>query len=252
MADETSGAAAVTGDAADYAPGPADGWLTRKLHGFYVWRRNIRAHPLIGTLFAVALATAGFLAAQAFEWVKDEFSDPDEFLVQMSEKQDQEFAALRAGLDALREGDASAERQVESAIEAIEASNQGLLAHLSMARQEYERLRQITAERTGLDAGYDFVLTEQAGLRIDAGTVLGVNYVNRNGAGVSLTSLGRQESTEFLKSGESVDYQGVDGQACKLALLSIDEARGAASFARICGMDGNAVAASAATARTAG
>jgi hypothetical protein len=223
-----------SGDAADYVPGPGDSWLTRKLHGFYVWRRNLKTHPLWGTVFVLAIALAGFGASIAWQWYQQKTAEPDKLLVEIKAKQDAEFLALREALDKLTNGEQGGIREVRAAVQAIQSTNQTLIDQLSLSREEYGRIRQV-AEQRGVQGGYDVILTEETGMRIDSQNILGVTAVGRNGARVTLTSGKSRPVTELLTSGESIPYRSAEGRDCSVSLLSISEAGTAASFALMCG-----------------
>lgn len=236
MSNDEHAAAAASQERgpAAYKPKPGDGWLTRRLHGFYVWRGNLEAHPLWGTLFAVTLAVAGFGASMLWQWYQEKTAEPDKLLVEIKEKQDEEFRALREGLDRLADGEEGAAREVRTAVKAIESTNSTLIEQLSLAREEYGRLQKVAGGGASVQGGYDVILTEETGIRIDAVNVLGVTDVQRGGARTTITSGTSEPIGEFLTSGESLPYKAADGRDCRASLLSISEAGKAASFALAC------------------
>lgn len=228
------GASLASGDAADYVPKPKDGWLTRKLHGFYVWRRNLKTHPLWGSLFVVLIAIAGFGASMAWQWYEKRTAEPDKLLVEIKAKQDEEFKALRASLDRLTDGEAGAVTDVRTAVRAIESTNTALMAQLGLAREEYGRLSKAATQGSGVQGGYDIILTRETGISIDSQNVLGVSQIEPSGVRVTLSNVNSDPVKEFLNSGESIPYVSADGRKCRASLLSISQAATAASFALSC------------------
>ena len=99
-----------------------------------------------------------------------------------------------------------------------------------------QTLRNVAQRTAGVSGGYDFILAEGNGVRIDDSTVLGVSSVHNGYAIVNLTSASSDRAVkESLRNGESVAYVSAKGQACKLSLLSINNADvGTASFAVGC------------------
>lgn len=225
----------ATGDAADYKPGPNDNWVTRKLLGFYVWRRNLKSHPLWGTAFVVVIAIIGFGVSMAWQWIEKSTAEPDKLLVEIKAKQDEEFKALREGLTRLADGDEGAVRDVRTAVQAIESTNTTLMDQLSLAREEYGRISKVATKQSGVQGGYDVILTESTGMSIDSENVIGVDTITSGWITATLTNVNAEPlRVSTLRSGESIPYRSADGRNCRASLLSISQAATAASFKLLC------------------
>lgn len=243
--EQQQSSAAATGDASVDAAGARveqkPSWLTRKFEGFYSTRDSIKKHPVWGTMLAGLVLVLTLAASEGYGYVKDKVVGPDEFLVQIAASQKQEFAELRKNLSqiksSLSDGDREAFSNVQSAVSALESTNSDLIQQLVMAKKENDTLSKVSGQKAGIAGGYDFILTEKSGIRLDATTVLGLREVdNYWGVSVSLTSATEAEpKNERLKSGQSLAYQSASGQACKVSLLSFKDAEiGTASFAVGC------------------
>ncbi|MBP1473001.1 hypothetical protein J7I44_01740 [Frateuria sp. MAH-13] len=213
------------------------GWLTRKLAGFYASRDAVKKHPLWGTLFFLLCACGGVAASEAYGYVRSKIVGPDEFLVQMRNEQKLQFAELRQNLGKLS-GDLDGEgrralESVKGAVKSLESANTTLMDQLAMAKQENESMRKLAEAKSGLSGGYDFILSENGGMRIDPTTVVGVRYINGSYIGVNLTSRDGQQSVS-LQSGGSVPYVNANGKHCQVSVMRIDGQSNTASFAVGC------------------
>lgn len=188
----------------------------------------------------VLLAVLGFLLNDAYSAARDWATNKPNYLTALAEQQDKEFAALKDSLNqisnSISSSDREAFRQVRDVVTSIEKTNAGLIQQLALAKQENETLRKITSQDAGVSGGYDIILTEGAGLRIDATTTLGLTHVGATGVHINLTSAGvDQARTVALAPGASLAYQNASGNPCKLSLLSFkDGTGGSASFAMGC------------------
>ncbi|MEO7051091.1 MAG: hypothetical protein ABI128_05445 [Rhodanobacter sp.] len=213
------------------------GWLTRRLAGFYTSRDTIKKHPLWGTLFFLACVLSGVAAHETYQYIRGKIVGPDQFLVQMRDEQKQEFAQLQEDLGKLSGSLDKQGRQafdsVRGAVKSLESTNSSLMDQLVMAKRENDSLRKIAQEKTGLSGGYDFILSSNGGIRIDPSTVLGLRYVTGNSVALSLTSSGKEESPN-LHSGQSIAYTNATGKNCKVSVLSLNYEAKSASFAVGC------------------
>ncbi|MFC3716902.1 hypothetical protein ACFONC_12140 [Luteimonas soli] len=216
------------------------GWLTRQLGGFYSWRDAMKKHPLKGTGLAVAIFVLGVLGNEAIGRVMDKFRDPDQFLVQMKDEQQQNFDALKASLSELKgsldaDGNAAL-RNVATAAEALQNTNARLIEEFALAKRENDTLRKAVRDATGMEGGSDFIVGENGSWQIDPETSLGLAGVSANYVGINLTSRDSDTSVrKNLNPGEAIAYTSASGEACKIALHTINNARpGSASFSRIC------------------
>jgi hypothetical protein len=226
------------------APAPASaarpGWLTRQLGDFRTWRKTITAHPLKGAVFAIVLFVLGVLGNEAADRVMQNFRAPDDFLVQMKDEQKQNFDALKASLSDLRgslDGSGNAAlRNVASAAEALQNTNARLIEEFTLARRENDTLRQAVRDATGMEGGSDFIVGENGSWQIDPETSIGLDGVAASYVAINLTSRDSDTSVrKTLNPGEAIAYTSASGQACKIALHTINNARpGSASFSRIC------------------
>jgi len=216
------------------------GWLTRQLGDFRTWRKTITDHPLKGAVFAIALFVLGVLGNEAADRVMQNFREPDAFLVQMKDEQKQNFDALKTSLSELRgslDGNGNAAlRNVASAAEALKNTNARLIEEFALAKRENDTLRQAVRNATGMEGGSDFIVGENSAWQIDPETSLGLDSVNAGYVTVNLTSRDSDTSVrKNLNAGEAVAYTSASGEACKIALHTINNARpGSASFSRIC------------------
>ncbi|GAB3306787.1 hypothetical protein [Luteimonas notoginsengisoli] len=229
-------------DAGKPAPDTTDkpGWLTRQLGDFRTWRKTITDHPLKGAVFAIVLFVLGVLGNEAADRVMQNFRKPDAFLVQMKDEQKQNFDALKTSLSELRgslDGNGNAAlRNVASAAEALQHTNARLIEEFALAKRENETLRKAVRDSTGMEGGSDFIVGESGSWQIDPETSIGLAGVNNGYVSINLTSRDAETSVrENLNVGEAITYTSASGQACKIALHTINNARpGSASFSRIC------------------
>lgn len=235
--EQQTGTAATTHAA---TPEQAPGWLTRQLGDFRTWRTTITAHPLKGAVFAIALFVLGVLGNEAADRVMQNFREPDDFLVQMKDEQKQNFDALRNSLSELKgslDGNGNAAlRNVASAAEALKNTNARLIEEFALAKRENDTLRQAVRDATGMEGGSDFIVGENGSWQIDPETSIGLNGVAASYVAINLTSRDSDTSVrKTLNPGEAIAYTSASGQACKIALHTINNARpGSASFSRIC------------------
>lgn len=214
-----------------------DGWLRGKLRSFHAQKDAVRQDPLWGTVFVIVVAVATWGANEAWGQWKESHRDPDKQLLEIQATQEKEFAELHKNLKALGNALPSANRddlkQIRDAIGGIEAQNKSLVGMLALAREENERMRQLAEAKTGVRGGYDLLLTENAGIQLDAVNQLGVSDVSANYVRANLTGRSGTQRKN-LDSGESIAYEGADGRQCRATVLSISDRR-AASFAISCG-----------------
>lgn len=226
----------TTGGAATPVAKP-DGWLRGKLRSFREHKAAVKSDPLWGTVFAIVVAVAAWGANELWDQWKESHRDPDKQLLAIQATQEKEFAELHKNLKALSSALPSANRedlkQIRDAIGGIESQNKALVDMLALAREENDRIRQLAEAKTGVRGGYDLLLTENAGVQLDAANQLGLSDVRSTAVIANLTGRdGTQRKN--LSSGESIAYEGADGRACRATVLSIKERR-AASFAISCG-----------------
>jgi len=235
--EQQTGTAATTQAA---TPEQAQGWLTRQLGDFRTWRTTITAHPLKGAVFAIVLFVLGVLGNEAADRVMQNFREPDDFLVQMKDEQKQNFDALRNSLSELKgslDGSGNAAlRNVASAAEALKNTNARLIEEFALAKRENDTLRQAVRDATGMEGGSDFIVGENGSWQIDPETSIGLDGVAASYVAINLTSRDSDTSVrKTLNPGEAIAYTSASGQACKIALHTINNARpGSASFSRIC------------------
>lgn len=216
------------------------GWLGRKMEGFYDTRDSIKKHPVWGTMLAGLVLVLTLAASEGYGYVKGKVVGPDEFLVQIAESQKKEFADLKENLSQIRgslgDSDREAFSSVQSAVSSLERTNADLIEQLVMAKKENDTLSKVSAQKAGITGGYDFILTENSGIRLDATTMLGVSRVSSDYVYLSLTSATQAEPVDSaLQSGQSLAYTSASGQACKVTVLSFRGGdTGSASFAIGC------------------
>ncbi len=228
------------GAAVEKSEPPARQGVVRRALGWYWGQRDSasKGEPVKRTLVALALLAVGVAGSEAYGHVRDKFRDPDAYLVRMKEDQDAAFKKLQDSLGALGSsvdgGGRAALAEVKGAVGEMKAMNAGLFAQLSLARQENERLSQVAGRQSGVQGGYDIILSENTGMALDASSVLGVQMIRPSSAQVSISADGQDDQTKWLKSGDSIAYQSAAGQSCRVILLSIGSAS-SASFKTSCG-----------------
>lgn len=194
--------------------------------------------PVVRTLWAIALVIGGFGVNEAYSYARSMLVDPDQYLKELSAKQDRSFDELKQGLNRLSSEvggiDRDALKQIEAASRDIRSANLGLIRQLDLAKRENDRLSQLAGQQTGVRGGYDLMLTENTGMVLEPGVVLGVDRVAASYIRVNLSANGAPEGTQSLDSGESLAYRNANGRSCKVTLLSISGANGAASFSKSC------------------
>src|SRR3546814_13143818 len=86
-----------------------------------------------------------------------------------------------------------------------------------------------------MEGGSDFIVGEASSWQIDPQTSIGLNGVAANYVRVNLTSRDSDSSVrKDLNVGEAIAYTSANGEACQIALHTINNARpGSASFSRI-------------------
>lgn len=201
--------------------------------------RTFRAHPIWGVAFGLAVFVLAYLGNWGLDRIRDGLFGPDEFLAQIAEDQKKEFADLKANLDklgqSLESGDRQTYRAVESAVKTVETANQNLIRQLALAKEENDTLRRVVEQKAGFSGGYDFVLSEKQGMRLDRTTAVGFDY---NGVNYITVGLSTKESSNRhdLRPGQSLGYTSADGSSCRIALLSLrgDHGSGAATFTNLC------------------
>jgi hypothetical protein len=219
---------------------PARQGMVRRALGWYWGQRDSasKGEPVKRTLVALALLAIGVAGSEAYGHVRDRFRAPDAYLVRMKQDQDAAFRKLQDSLGALGSsvdgGGRAALAEVKGAVGEMKAMNAGLFAQLALARQENQRLSQVAGRQAGVQGGYDVILSENTGMALDAASVLGVQTIHSNSAQVSVSAGGQDDQTKWLKSGDSIAYQGKDGQSCRVILLSIGSSS-SASFKTSCG-----------------
>ena len=197
-----------------------------------------KAAPVMRTLWALVLLVGGFVVNEAYGYIRGKFVGPDQYLKELSDKQDRSFQELKDGvgwLSSVVDGqDREVLRQVEAASRDIRNVNAGLLQQLALARGENKRLSQVAGQQAGVRGGYDFMLTENTGLVIEPGVVLGLQDLYTSYAIVNLTGASETDGRKRLSSGESIAYRNAAGASCRITLLSISGDNGAASFSNSC------------------
>ncbi len=228
-----------TGNAVTPAQAPQRGRLRRWL-GWYWGQRDSaeEGEPVKRTLVAVVLLAVGILGNEAYGQLTEGLRDPDAYLVQMKEEQDIAFKQLNDSLGKLGGAVDSSGREalaeVRGAVSEIRAANTGLMAQLSLAKDENQRLSQVAGRQSGVSGGYDVILSENTGVALDSSSVLGVQGISSGGARVALSARGSKDTSRYIQSGESIAYQSATGRDCKVTLLSIGGGGRSASFANAC------------------
>ncbi|TDK33331.1 hypothetical protein [Luteimonas terrae] len=215
------------------------GWLRRKLEGFYRRRDAIKKDPVAGTVLFIVIAAIGFGASEAYGYAKEKLRDPDAYLVQMARTQEAEFATLNQSLRDLSNSlDSSEGRRelgsIKGAVAGIESQNRDLLRMLALSKRENARIAQLAEARSGIHGGYDFLLTENSGVRLDSMNVLGVSNISGTQVIANISGPSAPSDRKYLRSGQGIDYRGADGRECSVSLLSIENGDSAA-FAVACG-----------------
>lgn len=213
--------------------------MFRRLLGWYWAQHDGKSggEPFKRTFAAFILLAIGVAGSEAYAYLRDTVRDPDAYLVQMKEDQDAAFKRLQDSLQTLKGSLDGEGRQaladVRGVVGEMKAVNTGLLAQLDLAKQENRRLSEVAGRQAGVSGGYDFILSENTGLALDAASVVGVNRITY-GANVRVSAAGTTDRSEFMQSGESVAYKNAEGRDCKVILLSVVEDR-SASFKNSCG-----------------
>lgn len=164
----------------------------------------------------------------------------DVYIKQLTSQQKQQFQALHASLADIKSSLPAEGREAFDALQRslanVERDSAGLVTQLDLAQKELATLRTIAVDRGGLGSGYDFTLAANSSMDLAPGAIIGLTRVSAGGARVNLTSGGSQaENDRYLRSGESLTYQGIDGRDCWVSLSSLREGRpGAASFKADC------------------
>lgn len=214
------------------------GWFYNMFAGGRKLLHTLRAHPVWGVAFGLAVFVLAYLGNWGLDRIRDGLFGPDDYLAQIAEDQKREFADLKVNLDKLGQslegGDRQAYRAVESAVKTVEAANQNLIRQLALAKEENNTLRRVV-EQIGISGGYDFILSEKQGIRLDKATVFAVDNAHPSSVSIGLST--KDGSGNYsLRSGQSLGYKSANGLSCRIALLSIQGVDGnhAASFTHSC------------------
>lgn len=191
-------------------------------------------------LMALLFAVGGWIGQDVYGMARDALLPGDDPIATLAEQQKAGFDELRASLDGLRgsvdrEGQA-AFKQVQRATADLERVNRDILAKLQFAQSENAAITRNLQETRGLSGGYDFLLSPQESMRIDAQNVVGLDRLTGDGAWVAITS-GSSEDAErrgHIRTGGSLPFTNAGGQSCRVTLMSKREGIGAASFSIIC------------------
>lgn len=218
--------------------GAEAGWFKRTVLNFRAQIEFAKHHWLASIFYFAAVAIGAWeLGGRYQQWRWGDTTD--EQLQAIRQEQATAFENLDDKLGQLRgavDGDGSGVlREVGHLVEEIKATNNGLLHQLALARDENDRLSQVGGSQAGVLGGYDFILSENTGMRVDDTTVVGVGSISRGGASVSLSANGARSGRQFLNSGESVAFRNAAGESCRVTLLSVT-AEAAASFDVACGV----------------
>lgn len=220
------------------AAAPKQGMIRRAL-GWYWGQRDSaeKGEPVKRTVVAVILLVLGVAGSEAYGNLRDRFRDPDAYLVKMKQDQDAAFKKLQDSLGALGHSVDGSGREalaeVKSVVSEVKDANSGLIAQLELAKQENQRLSQVAGKQAGVAGGYDFILSPNTGLALDASSVLGVQNIDSRGAWVTVSSKDADQR-KYLRSGESIDYRSEQGRNCKASLLSVSGSK-SVSFKTSCG-----------------
>lgn len=191
-------------------------------------------------LMALVFAVGGWIGQDVYGMVRDALLPGDDPIATLAEQQKAGFDELRASLDGLRgsvdrEGQA-AFKEVQRATADLERVNRDILAKLQFAQSENAAITRNLQETRGLSGGYDFLLSPQESMRIDAQNVVGLERLTNGGGWVTISSGSSEkaQTRDFLRSGSSMPFTNASGQACRVTLMSRREGIGAASFSVIC------------------
>ena len=151
------------------AAGPVEPTDAGEGNGSGKWIKTSR-----NALAWILLAVAGFLLNDAYSWARDKAMDKPDYLQELARDQEQQFKALKDSLgkisSSIDSGDRAAFKQVKDAVSAMGDTNASLIQQLVLAKQENETLRRIAGDKAGVSGGYDFILAEGSGIRVDRGS----------------------------------------------------------------------------------
>lgn len=210
-----------------------DNVFRRTVSNLRAQRDFARRHWAASLVYAAAVAIGGWVLADLYDAWKPWQDSNDKQLVRIREEQAAAFKQLDEQLGKLGrtvDGDGKeALREVEGLVRDIRETNTGLLHQLVLAREEYDRLSQVSGAQRGVSGGYDFILGENTGMNVDASTVVGVGDITDSGAYVRVSADGTDGRSKLLGSGEFVAYRNADGEPCRVTVLSVNR-NAAASF----------------------
>ncbi len=191
------------------------------------------------SLVSLLLLVLGWVGQDVYGAVRDRFVEPDDAISQLAERQAQAFAEVKEQLGQLgasSAGERAALKGVRQGLARLQESNQSLLTKLELAGQENQRMSKAAQQAGRAAGGYDFLLSENEGLRLDERNSIGIGRVGNSIVDVRLSSLGQPEQhAPAMRSGQSLDYRAADGRGCQVSLLTVYRDTGGASFVRSCG-----------------
>lgn len=214
-------------------------FFSKVVSGSKAFQSTMKAHPYWGVFYGGLVVLLGFFSNIAYDYTKSMFLPTDQYLIRIRDEQSRQYEDLKNSLSNLKGSiDSSESRSAFNAVskqsDELVKSNKNLLSQLELAKQEYEKLSKIAQKSTGISGGYDFILSESSGVRIDNSTSFGVEGIYSDHVLVNVTSANMvgEKSKIRLNSGESVEYKNAQGKICKIISLSISEE--SASFVNSC------------------
>lgn len=197
-------------------------WMWRIVDG------KIFPGPVGRTVVAVVMLIIGIAGSEAYQFVRNRISDPDEEVKKLATAQKDAFGKLDRQIVALHGAvDESGKRTLaamEGTLDELKKANAALVSRLKEAGGRGASAAELPA---GIYMGDMVVVRELGSIVVDPSTSIGIQSIFKEAVVVRVSSLVDDSGSERLDVGESVSYRRGDGRVCKTTLISLSEDQGA-------------------------
>ena len=189
----------------------------------------IENNIFISVLFFIVSAVAGTLISSGVDAAIKKINPSLDDTLQIIENQNKQFDEVRNNLSKLQSSLSGSSSEIfaelkDSYQEAFKTS-QLITANYEAVKAENSTLRKLLKKEKGLEGGYDILVSEGDGFRIDTAVSFGVNNVNQplSYAELSLTSKKQEEniSDARIHVGERINYTNEKGKQCSLVNVGV-------------------------------
>jgi hypothetical protein len=189
----------------------------------------IENNIFISLLFFVVSAVVGTLISSGVEAAIKKIDPSLDDTLQIIENQNKQFDEVKNNLSKLQSslsgGNSEIFAELKDSYQEAFKSSQLIAANYEAVKAENSVLRKVLKKEKGLDGGYDILVREGDGYRIDSAASVGVNavYTGANRAILSLTSRKQEEniSKQVVNVGERLNYTNEKGKQCSVVNVGV-------------------------------